>query len=80
MRRPTTLPTIQVSPPLWWRALRWVVVTYLRWCDRCIAQEMREYQAIADASGGDFAIGPKYLRNCEAQRQALRERIARWDR
>ena len=49
MRRPTRLPTLK--RPLWWRIARVFALAYLRWCDRCIFDELRGYQMIAAARG-----------------------------
>lgn len=69
--------------PLWWRLLSPIMVTYYRWCDDCVTKELAAWrlkEELAKKEGRPFRVGPNYLHNCEVQREALRERIAHWNR
>jgi len=72
-----------IKRPLWWRILAPIMVAYYRWCDESVVDELAANQALEQLAierGETFRIGPKYLHNCAVQREALREKIAHWNR
>jgi hypothetical protein len=77
-RRLPNVPLAPLRKPLWWRALRWCVVRYLAWTDRCIREELEGRLAMAEAGG--YQLGKEFVHNCTVQREALRDQIARWNR
>jgi len=78
MPPPTKLP--DVHRPLWWRLASVAMVAYYRWCIETIEDELEGHRKREKLSGGSFKLGKVYLHNCQVQREALREKIAYWNR
>lgn len=83
MRKPTKMPSvIWLGRPLWLRILRAIVrplvLAHLHRAQHALEQEFATYSHAAE--NGKFQLGKQYVHNCAVQREALREKIADWNR
>lgn len=82
MKPRRTLPTLDLNPPPWRRAVREVVRRLVVWWAqhrrRCVVDEERGYRASGRVNG--YELGPDYRVNCRTQRRQLRAIVVEWSR